>query len=64
MPSKLLIDSAKKYHSDIFGFGTAIHRANYKAWNQLKDNWEQEFTNLPVHIKVSTQIRRTGVPGD
>ncbi|MFC5647872.1 Ger(x)C family spore germination protein [Paenibacillus solisilvae] len=54
------VRKAKKYQSDIFGFGTAIHRANYKVWSQLQDHWEQEFVDLPVHITVRVKIRRTG----
>lgn len=54
------IAKAKSYQSDIFGFGTALHRANYKQWNLIKDNWDQTFVDLPVQVTVHSRIRRTG----
>lgn len=54
----------KMYKADIFGFGEAIHRADPKAWNTLKKNWDLEhFADLPVHIKVDFRIRRLGTVG-
>lgn len=50
----------KDLKSDIFGFGEAIHRADPKAWKELKTNWDNEFENLEVNIKVTVKIRRTG----
>lgn len=43
--------------SDIFGFGEAIHRADYKAWKDLKKNWDREFAGLPVRISVSADLK-------
>jgi spore germination protein KC len=54
------VAKAKSYKSDIFGFGAAIHRANYKHWNLMKDNWDQTFVDLPVQVAVHSKIRRTG----
>ncbi|CAN7237457.1 Ger(x)C family spore germination protein [Paenibacillus sp. LjRoot56] len=54
------VAKAKSYKSDIFGFGAAIHRANYKQWNLIKDNWDQAFVDLPVQVTVQSRIRRTG----
>ncbi|CAI6083514.1 Ger(x)C family spore germination protein [Cohnella sp. JJ-181] len=54
------IAQAKAYRSDIFGFGSAIHRADYRAWNRMKDRWDDEFVHLPVHVTVKAKIRRTG----
>lgn len=49
----------KKYEVDIFGFGEAIHRENPQYWNKIKNNWDQEFVNLPVSIKVHIQLKHT-----
>ncbi|QHW35272.1 Ger(x)C family spore germination protein [Paenibacillus rhizovicinus] len=51
---------AKAYKADIFGFGSAIHRADYRVWRRLEDHWEDEFVHLPVHLTVDAKIRRTG----
>ena len=50
----------KQYKSDIFGFGEAIHRSNPKEWNKLKENWDEEFSNLTVNVKVDMKLRLTG----
>lgn len=50
----------KKYKSDIFGFGQAIHRGDPKLWKKLKPDWEREFPALTVTTKVDVKIRRTG----
>lgn len=46
--------------SDIFGFGEVIHRADPKAWKELKKNWDEQFVNLAVDIKATVEIRRLG----
>lgn len=46
--------------SDIFGFGEAIHRADPKAWENLKKDWDTEFETLEVSMKVDIRIRREG----
>ncbi len=54
----------KDLKSDVFGFGEAVHRADPKAWNELKEDWNKEFENLEVNIKVTTRIRRLGTITD
>ncbi|WP_274308314.1 Ger(x)C family spore germination protein [Solibacillus daqui] len=50
----------KQYKVDIFGFGEAIHRSNPKEWGKMKDNWDEEFSNLKTNLKVDLTIHRTG----
>ncbi|MEH7273939.1 Ger(x)C family spore germination protein [Neobacillus vireti] len=50
----------KKYKTDIFGFGEAIHRSNPKEWNKIKDKWDEEFSNLTVNTKMDLKILSTG----
>lgn len=50
----------EEYQSDIFGFGEAIHRSNPEEWNNIKENWDEEFSNLIVNVKVDMKIRLTG----
>lgn len=49
-----------KYETDIFGFGEAIHRSNPKEWNKMKENWDEEFSNLTVNVKVVMELQHTG----
>ncbi len=58
---KRTIESLQKnYNVDIFGFGEAIHRSNPKEWHKLKNNWDEEFSELTTNIKVDLTILRTG----
>ncbi|MFP3513061.1 Ger(x)C family spore germination protein [Peribacillus sp. SIMBA_075] len=54
----------ENYKVDIFGFGEAVHRADPKAWKKLKKDWDKNFENLPVNIKVQGEIRRLGTVGN
>lgn len=49
-----------EYKSDIFGFGEALHRSNPKEWEQMKDHWDEHFSDLIVNVQIDMKIRRTG----
>lgn len=57
---KVLKVAQKKYKSDIFGFGEAIHREDPKAWKELKKDWNEKFSNMSVNIDVDLKLRRLG----
>lgn len=48
------------FGSDIFGFGEDIHRAYPKLWKDLKDDWNNEFANLPVNFDVKVKVNNLG----
>jgi len=50
----------KQYQSDIFGFGEAIHRSNPKEWNEMKEHWDEKFSDLTVNVHIDMKIRRVG----
>lgn len=52
------------YEVDIFGFGEAIHRSDPKAWKKLKKDWDKEFEDMTVNIKVDVKIRGIGTVGN
>lgn len=54
------VQKAKKYKADIFGFGQELERKYPKQWETLKENWDEEFVELPVTYEVETHIRRVG----
>ena len=67
--TKQLVEAAiktaqKKYKVDIFGFGEAIHRADPKVWKEIEKDWDQEFQDLSVQVKVDVKIRRIGTVGN
>lgn len=51
----------KTYKSDIFGFGSLIHKTYPKVWNKIKDSWNEEgFSDLEVKIKVDVTLEYKG----
>ncbi len=48
------------FKSDIFGFGEEIHRSCPKVWAKIKDNWNEEFENLPVSVSVNVKVGQLG----
>lgn len=54
------VKEAQELNSDIFGFGEAIHKSNPKYWKKVKSDWNTQFADLQVEVKVDTYIRRTG----
>lgn len=50
----------KDFKTDIFGFGEVVHRKYPKIWGKVKDNWNNEFVDLPVKITVEVKINQLG----
>lgn len=58
---RMALDLAQNdYSSDIFGFGTQVHKYHPQYWKKVKDDWNEVFSRLPVEIKVDAKVRRTG----
>lgn len=51
----------KEFGLDIFGFGEALHRQNYKKAKEVEDKWNEEFTRADVEVNVHLALRRSGV---
>ena len=49
-----------EYRSDIFGFGEEVRRADRQYWKKHKYEWNDIFSEVPVHVEVKSNIRRTG----
>ena len=59
---RMALDRTQKdYSSDIFGFGTQVHKYHSQYWKEIKGQWNDTFSKLPVDINVDAKIRRTGV---
>lgn len=59
---ELALNSAqKKLKSDIFDFGSKIHRRYPRLWKKIKYNWQTIFPNLKVEVNVDSSIKRPGV---
>lgn len=53
----------KEYGTDIVGFSDAIRRKNLSQWKSMKNNWDMEFAEAEVSVKVNLTVRRIGVTG-
>ncbi|MFF2752931.1 Ger(x)C family spore germination protein [Psychrobacillus sp. NPDC058041] len=50
----------KEIGVDIFGFGAAIYHDDHKAWEKVKDQWEEKFLDAKVNIKVDVEFKLIG----
>ncbi len=48
-----------EYDSDIFGFGSIIHKKDHKLWKQLEDDWPALFKDLEVEISSKVHLENT-----
>ncbi|MBP1965418.1 Ger(x)C family spore germination protein [Paenibacillus aceris] len=58
------IKKTQQLGADIYGFGEAVHRADPKYWNKVKDHWEQIFKQVDPHLNVIAKVRGAGTMGD
>lgn len=54
------VEVAQSEKSDIFGFGEAVNRADPKAWEKMKKEWNNTFAEISVDVKVDAFIRLSG----
>lgn len=56
-----VIDKAKKYKSDIFGFGNLIYKEDASRWYKVKSKWNSNyFPKAKVKINTNFKIASTG----
>jgi spore germination protein KC len=51
--------SARRFNSDIYGFGEAVGRKYPQEWKKMEQNWDQIFPTIKLAIKVETQVVKT-----
>ncbi|TGE34826.1 Ger(x)C family spore germination protein [Desulfosporosinus fructosivorans] len=57
-----IVDKAQeKYSTDIFGFGTELSRKFPQEWQEIKENWAEEFPKAEVDIVVNSKISDIGL---
>ncbi|KRF06868.1 hypothetical protein ASG89_18660 [Paenibacillus sp. Soil766] len=56
--------AAKRLKADILGFGDKFHESYPQDWKELSKNWEKEFADISLDVKVHVTIRRTGMIDD
>jgi spore germination protein KC len=48
------------FESDIFGFGTFVHRQHPEIWKQIKNRWSDYFKEAIVNVTVDSTVFNTG----
>jgi len=57
-----IVDKAQeKYSTDILGFGTELSRKFPQEWQNIKENWAEEFPKAEVDIVVNSKIFDIGL---
>ncbi len=51
----------KEYQTDIFGFGRQLHKSYPREWGEVKENWDEIFSNSPYTITIDVKIKHTGL---
>lgn len=55
------INKLKKLKTDITDFELYFHRRNPKAWEKVKDDWDNLYANAEVNIDVDVNINHRGM---
>jgi spore germination protein KC len=53
---KVIEKAQKELKTDIFGFGNRLNKKDPKKWNKIKDQWEDQFQNAAIEVKVNSDI--------
>lgn len=55
------INFAKKYKTDIFGFGNILYKKDFKYFNSIKDIWEDQLLeNISVEYEIDLRLESKG----
>ncbi|MGO4544727.1 Ger(x)C family spore germination protein [Paenibacillus sp. 2TAB23] len=49
-----------RYKADVVGFGTRLSIEHPKVWKQVKGNWDETFSQVPITYDVKLKISETG----
>ncbi|MHB1654620.1 MAG: Ger(x)C family spore germination protein [Desulfitobacteriaceae bacterium] len=57
----LIRKAQEEYKLDILGLGEATMREFPEEWNKVKEQWEEEFPQAEVEVKVNSRLSHTGM---
>lgn len=57
---QMAFEKAKELGTDIFGFGKLLYRKHPRNWEKIKNQWDKEFRNVQVNIKVKVNPGSNG----
>lgn len=50
----------EEYKTDIIGYGDTLYRSNPKVWKRVKENFQENFTNINTEVECEVEIYNTG----
>ncbi|MGG1636511.1 Ger(x)C family spore germination protein [Paenibacillus sp. NRS-1760] len=50
----------KEYKTDVMGFGTKLSISHPKVWQKVKEDWDEEFSRIPITYSIKLAITDTG----
>ncbi|MGJ7913478.1 Ger(x)C family spore germination protein [Neobacillus sp. LXY-1] len=53
----------KEYRVDVGGFGNQLRIKYPNVWKDMKDNWDEKFSEIPITYEVSITIKDYGMIG-
>ncbi|AFL99161.1 germination protein, Ger(X)C family [Desulfitobacterium dehalogenans ATCC 51507] len=51
---------AQELNADIFGFGEVVRKEHLKEWKDMKERWDEVFSEIIVEVTVDASIERSG----
>ena len=55
------LKKSRKYQADVFGFARAVNNSYPQEYQEIKNDWDNIYQNIPVEINIVARIRRTGM---
>jgi spore germination protein KC len=52
--------TAQHLNADIFGYCTTVYQKYPKQWNEMKDRWDEIFSDIDLSVQVKVTIPGTG----
>ncbi len=56
---ELISKVQREYGTDIFGFGSAIYKADPEYWKKIKPQWDRMFSSLDIEISSEINLKTT-----
>ncbi|ERJ13865.1 Ger(x)C family spore germination protein [Haloplasma contractile] len=60
----IVTKAQREFKSDIFGFGTVVHRHYKEEWKKVGESWNPVFKKINVDVSVEVTIKKTGNSDD
>lgn len=51
----------QKLNLDLAGIGNIIHQKHPKDWKSIKDNWQEELSDMDIEINVKVNLKQPGL---